>query len=448
MGLLDGLLGQQGGGLLDFLRNNALNQQFSGGLASDQAQYGQPPMQAMAQMPQMAPQSVPAEPAPQMPQQAAPQATQAAPQGLPPALGGISNVLGRIGSPDGLISRLTGNDSQSVKQQNLKAQYDTLVPMLGPQKAMLAVMNPEAGKTLIAQALEKKQYGFTKLDDGSIVNQDPQTGKVNLAYQGSGDGLTNDIKEYQFAKKEDPGLTFEKFMARKKAVSGEYGMTPIWGTGPDGKPAVLQLGKSGDAKQSVLPDGFNLARDPIKVEGPTGTTILDPQTRQQVGFIPKDVAGAQAAEKVGQARGAAQAALANGADVDAEQTKKKIDELLAKKDFDSIFGSLGQFRPSWALSDSGKDAKARFDQLKGTSFLSAYSMLKGGGAITDIEGQKAGAAMARLDRALSEPEARQALNDFKEAVDTGLMKLRRAAAGGETPQAPSGLPSGWSVKVH
>lgn len=102
-------------------------------------------------------------------------------QPLPPAFGGGS-ALGRMGNPDGLIARLTGNDSRSVAQQNLKAQYDALVPIVGPQKAMLAVMNPEAGKTILAQALEKKQYGFTKLDNDTIVNQDPQTGKVNVAY--------------------------------------------------------------------------------------------------------------------------------------------------------------------------------------------------------------------------------------------------------------------------
>jgi hypothetical protein len=62
MGLLDSLFADSGsgGGLLDFLRNNAMNQQFGGGLQSDQAQYGQPPMQAMGQM------------QPQMPQQALP----------------------------------------------------------------------------------------------------------------------------------------------------------------------------------------------------------------------------------------------------------------------------------------------------------------------------------------------------------------------------------------
>ncbi len=104
-------------------------------------------------------------------------------QALPPAFGGVGSVLGRLGNPDGLIARLTGNDSRSVAQQNLKAQYDALVPVLGQQKAMLAVMNPEAGKILLAQALEKKQYGFKEID-GTLVRTDPQTGKAELAYGG------------------------------------------------------------------------------------------------------------------------------------------------------------------------------------------------------------------------------------------------------------------------
>jgi hypothetical protein len=98
---------------------------------------------------------------------------------------GGGSLLGRIGNPDGLIAKLTGNDSRSVAQQNLKAQYDALVPIVGQQKAMLAVMNPEAGKTILAQALEKKQYGFKEID-GTLVRTDPQTGKAELAY-GSAD---------------------------------------------------------------------------------------------------------------------------------------------------------------------------------------------------------------------------------------------------------------------
>jgi hypothetical protein len=124
---------------------------------------------------------------------------QAAPQNLPPAFGseGDGNFaagLRNFGSPGGLINKVadavegftTGRrtDPTSVKQQNLKAQYESLVPMLGPQKAMLAVMNPEAGKILLAQALDKKQYGFQKMDNDTVLRTDPLTGKVDLAYGG------------------------------------------------------------------------------------------------------------------------------------------------------------------------------------------------------------------------------------------------------------------------
>lgn len=110
--------------------------------------------------------------------------SQEQPQQLPPAFGGNGSFLGRIGNPDGLIARLTGNDSRSIAQQNLKAQYDSLVPLVGQQKAMLAVMNPEAGKTILAQALEKKNYGFTKLDNDTLIATDPLTGKASVAYGG------------------------------------------------------------------------------------------------------------------------------------------------------------------------------------------------------------------------------------------------------------------------
>jgi hypothetical protein len=89
--------------------------------------------------------------------------------------GPLGALVGAVGSAAGM---------QGPAQQNLKAQYDSLVPLVGPQKAMLAVMNPEAGKIILAQALEKKQYGFTKLDNDTVVNQDPQTGKVTVAYGG------------------------------------------------------------------------------------------------------------------------------------------------------------------------------------------------------------------------------------------------------------------------
>ena len=98
---------------------------------------------------------------------------------------GFANSSGPMPALANLFNGLaTGqrSDPAGVQQQNLKAQYDALVPMLGPQKAMLAILNPEAGKTLIAQALEKKEYSFQKLDNDTVVRQDPMTGKVDVAY--------------------------------------------------------------------------------------------------------------------------------------------------------------------------------------------------------------------------------------------------------------------------
>lgn len=278
-----------------------------------------------------------------------------------------------------------------------------------------------------------------------IVARDPTLLRSVLPQLMGTGGQTNDIKEYEYAKREDPTLTFEKFISRKKAVNGEVGLTPIWGTGPDGKPAYIQPGKNGEAKLATLPTGFNIARDPIKVDAGTHFILLDPQTRQPVGQVPKDLQGKEAAEARGKAQGEAQVALP-GAVSDAEQTTKKINDLLDHKGLDSIVGSFDQFRPAWSLSAEGKDALARYNQLKGTAFLQAYGLLRGGGAITEIEGVKAENAMARMDRSQSEGEFKAALKDFRDAVQVGLQKIRTRAGQGGQPDAASAAPAQNNLK--
>jgi len=81
------------------------------------------------------------------------------------------------------------------------------------------------------------------------------------------------------------------------------------------------------------------------------------------------------------------------------------------------------------------DYKARHDQLKGTVFLEAYQMLKGGGQITEIEGKKAESAMSRMDSAQSEVEYVRAAREFNQAVQAGARKLEQRAS----------QSNGWSV---
>ncbi len=437
MGLLDSLFDQNtyggsGGGLLDFLRTTQMQQQQYQPSAGFPGQ-ASPISVGGYQMPRIGDQAQftpPAQDPVAIPQNAQPAQGQL-PQAVPPPFEGGSSGIGdrllaglqNFAGAGGLLPAIAGGISglatgQRTGQEEQSRLFKAYVGAgLSPQQAMVAVLNPHVASKFL------------------------------------GGDQTDDIKEYQFAKRENPGLTFETFMNRKKATSGEFGMTPIWGTGPDGKPAVLQLGKSGDAKQSVLPQGFSLARDPIKVEGPTGTVILDPQTRQQVGFIPKDVAGAAKSKEIGEAEGQALVNLPTtiATAETALKTIKQLEEHPGKK-------SWGAFGVGAVLPDLPGTATRGFgalvDQVKGQNFMTAFQSLKGAGAITEQEGAKAEKAQARLDRAQSEADFDIALKDLKEVITAGMERARQKAGVKNnqtmpaTPASNNGLPSGWSVKVN
>ena len=431
MGLLDAMyngntFAGDGNSLLDFLRNAQMQQDQYKPTAPGNSPWPESPsappqpagpiavgdyqMPRMGSMAQFTP--PPAEPA-AIPQNAQPAQGQLPmqPAQQPQSVGG--NALTGLQSflnGGGLISSIRGAmegkradpRGMAQEQENQTAQF-LVSKGMDPAMAKTVVADPALARAVIPQIM------------------------------GIG-GSTDDIKEYQFAKKEDPTLTFNKFMSQKKAVSGEYGMTPIWGVGKDGKPAVIQLGKSGDAKQSILPEGFNLARDPIKVEGPTGTSILDPQTRQTIGFIPKDVSGAAKAKEIGEAEGQALVNLPTtiATAETALKTIKQLEEHPGKKSW-GAFG-VGAMLPD-VPGTATRGFAALVDQVKGQNFMTAFQSLKGAGAITEQEGAKAEKAQARLDRAQSESDFDTALKDLKEVIAAGMARARQKAGMAGQPAA-------------
>ena len=70
---------------------------------------------------------------------------------------------------------------------------------------------------------------------------------------------------------------------------------------------------------------------------------------------------------------------------------------------------------------------ARLDQIKGQSFLQAFDRLRGGGQITNPEGEKATAAIARLSTAQTQDEFKQSLADLKEILEIGRKNLAKKA---------------------
>ncbi len=65
-------------------------------------------------------------------------------------------------------------------------------------------------------------------------------------------------------------------------------------------------------------------------------------------------------------------------------------------------------------------------ELKGKSFLQAYQSLKGGGAISEKEGEKAEQAIARINTAQNERDFNRALLDLENIVRGDLERAQRA----------------------
>jgi len=311
--------------------------------------------------------------------------------------------------------------------------------MTGAASGFASGVSPEnqTVKALVARGLDAST--------AQTVARDPTLLRSVLPQLMGTAGKTDDIKEFEYAKLQGFKGTLEQWMQRKRAGAGEYGLQPVWGTDKDGNPAVIQLGKSGEAVASKVPEGFKIARDPIKVEGPTGTTLLDPQTRQQIGYIPKDLRGAEIQKAEGEAQGAAKVNLPNIL-AKSQQTLDIIDKMIAHPGRETATGLSGTLDlRNYVGGTDAKNFQVMAKQLEGKAFLEAFESLKGAGAITEVEGAKATSAIARLDRAQSDGEYLAALNDLRGIVAAGMERAKAKATGITGPQAVSAVSAGPSV---
>ena len=130
-------------------------------------------------------------------------------------------------------------------------------------------------------------------------------------------------------------------------------------------------------------------------------------------------------------------------------TTYRIDLLDKLLKHDGLKGVVGLPSVAGALRLPATDEKAfraLQDQVKGMNFMEAFTSLKGGGQITETEGQKATEAMARLDDWQSEADYIDAVKELKGLLRTGLERARTKAGysapkrrAGDYPEPPSGF---------
>ena len=205
-------------------------------------------------------------------------------------------------------------------------------------------------------------------------------------------------------------LAIERERLAKSGQGGDgiFG-TPILGQDENGNTVVMALGKNGQLVRAAGPDG-------VKVMGPfdrASETAAGKTQGTNAGNLPN--------------------ALAAG-----DRIVRGVDDLLSDPGLSRLTGPVQSWLPN--VSGDANRAQSRLDQIQGGTFLQAYNDLRGGGQITEKEGEKATAAYNRLSSTgMSDADYRNALAEFKAEV-LKLMDIarQRAGQGGfQPPQSPA-----------
>jgi hypothetical protein len=92
------------------------------------------------------------------------------------------------------------------------------------------------------------------------------------------------------------------------------------------------------------------------------------------------------------------------------------------------------------------DFEALLKQIQGGAFLQAYETLRGGGAITQTEGEKATAARNRMSTAQSEDGFIKAAREYQDILRAAIKRAESRAAGG-TGAPPASLPANAAAEL-
>ena len=121
-----------------------------------------------------------------------------------------------------------------------------------------------------------------------------------------------------------------------------------------------------------------------------------------------------------------------------DATLPLIQELIKHTGMEAATGSIGGLKPITAFQ-AGNPAKefiTKYNQLAGKIFLSAFEGLKGGGQITELEGQKAQEAASNISRQLDPPALKNAMRSYigsLQAAHTRLINQRTEMLNNSAP---------------
>jgi hypothetical protein len=349
--------------------------------------------------------------------------------------------------------------------------------LVGLGMGLLQPYNPWAGTNAWSNALQGYQTGAaldqrTKQQQQQMAHQlrqeafqRSQAAQAQSNWEKSyarGD-MTEDIKEFNFAKKEDPSLTFMDWMKRKAQFQNKSALNPTYYYDADGKLRIGQLGTGGGMAPVDLPPGATLA-DPQQYLN-TGTGFVGVPKRAPAGggavipgagtgdlTSPVPISGAPAtsgnfipidkrtpARETELGKGEAKAITQLPAiEANTSRTLARLEELEKHPGLDAATGFIMGKVP-FAVTPAARDATARMQEIQSEAWTQAVQDLRGMGALSNAEGSRIENARSRLAaRDVSTGDYRKAIADLKEVLRSGLNNARMIASGKMQPYTDQG----------
>jgi hypothetical protein len=253
-----------------------------------------------------------------------------------------------------------------------------------------------------------------------------------------------------------PDLTFDPgaFMDEQPmnaAPAARSAKAPKEGMAFDMRRLAVQTQEEYDALEPELKDVLKLMRSGMQFT-PEGVAqfVMDKKkaaTPEAQAQLAKTEAQAKAAAAMAQEKQAQTSDQFRTAYEDFNYLDKLLDKVRKHSAFTSRVGWQGML-PA-VPGTTGMDFDVLLDQIKGKQFMQAYQTLKGGGQITEVEGQKATDALARLNRKQSEQSFVNALDEYQKIVRTAAARAKEKLPQ-EEPQQTTGpaVPSGPPAAVR
>lgn len=367
-------------------------------------------------------------------------------------LGGIGMALG--GLDQGKVSDLSGYRDSIARRgahRAIMGNEELLAQFTPEQRTMLASLPPQAAQQIIAETVFKDPDPAIAFREqlrasGVLGRFSPEQQAVLMSLPP--DQAQQVISETVFAPAPAPVSGVNVGGQLVNPITGEviYGGTPdpthrvlapaevtamglpegAYQQAPNGK--VTSIG--GGGQNITINTGAESSRFG---DAPTGTVFVYDDAGQHV---MEDAPGGGQRPKVVPLAGTDAEKLVveqvEGADKGSAQASSMIatiDGLLSDSGLDSAVGTTGAITQYMgSLAPEAARARSRIQQIQGQAFLQAFESLKGGGQITEVEGAKAEAAIARLNTTQSPDDFRAALIELKGVIEAAQVRNGTAPA--------------------